>query len=625
MRKTLLSLALILTAFSINAQVWTHIAGGISSPTHLFADISFIDADNGVKSGTVLNPPLAPSGITYKSINGGSSWANPAMFTSPIEDITRLSFPSVAAGYAVGGRSVMKTTNGGGAWTTLFTASNGTLKSIYFINETHGWAVGQGINNNTRRFVRTTDGGATWIEEEVYEIGIGSLTDVFFISLTEGWATNGEHVFYTSDGGVNWNQISQITTGSINRFFFTSSTSGYGVGLGGHIVKTTDGGITWTQQTSGVTVILNDIHFISLTTGWICGRSGTILKTTDGGTTWIPQTSPISNHLNAIDFTETGEGYIVANNGSVLKFTPCSPTTNIITTSACESYVLNGQTYNSTNSYTQTLTNNAGCDSIITINLTINQPTTGTDVRSECSPYTWIDGNEYSSDNTTATYTLQSTVSGCDSIVTLNLTILPTLSGTDIRSECAPYTWIDGNEYLSDNITATHTLQSVISGCDSIVTLNLTITTINTNVSLSGETLTASQTGGDYQWINCDSNTPISGETGQTFTATVNGNYAVEITANNCMETSACVTVGSVGIEILKKNDWNIYPNPVNDKLFIASDETLEIKIMDALGNVLISDKLYSNQNRIDVSSFAAGVYFIKEMNSGVTKKFVKK
>ena len=47
-------------------------------------------------------------------------------------------------------------------------------------------------------------------------------------------------------------------------------------------------------------------------------------------------------------------------------------------------------------------------------------------------------------------------------------------SGVDIRSACDSYTWIDGNTYTASNNTATYTLTNA-AGCDSIVTLDLTI------------------------------------------------------------------------------------------------------------------------------------------------------
>ena len=91
---------------------------------------------------------------------------------------------------------------------------------------------------------------------------------------------------------------------------------------------------------------------------------------------------------------------------------------------------------------------------------------------------TWIDGTTSTASNNTATHTLTN-ILGCDSIVTLNLTINNSNTGTDTQIACNAYTWIDGNTYTTSNNAATHTLTNML-GCDSIVTLNLTINNSNT-------------------------------------------------------------------------------------------------------------------------------------------------
>ena len=82
-----------------------------------------------------------------------------------------------------------------------------------------------------------------------------------------------------------------------------------------------------------------------------------------------------------------------------------------------------------------------------------------------CDSYTWIDGITYTSSNNTATDTLISTA-GCDSVITLDLTITSSYSATDVVMACDSYTWIDGITYTSSNNTATDTLIST-AGCDS--------------------------------------------------------------------------------------------------------------------------------------------------------------
>ena len=79
---------------------------------------------------------------------------------------------------------------------------------------------------------------------------------------------------------------------------------------------------------------------------------------------------------------------------------------------------------------------------MVTLNLTITQTLTGTDVISSCDSITWIDGVVYAASNNNATYTLTNSA-GCDSIVTLNLTINQGFTGTDFLSSCDSLTWID--------------------------------------------------------------------------------------------------------------------------------------------------------------------------------------
>jgi len=83
----------------------------------------------------------------------------------------------------------------------------------------------------------------------------------------------------------------------------------------------------------------------------------------------------------------------------------------------------NGQNYSAPGTYTSIFTSTGGCDSIVTLNLAVKPTITNTVNATICSsqlPYNWNSQNY----NTQGTYTTTLTASnGCDSIVTLNLTI----------------------------------------------------------------------------------------------------------------------------------------------------------------------------------------------------------
>ncbi len=238
--------------------------------------------------------------------------------------------------------------------------------------------------------------------------------------------------------------------------------------------------------------------------------------------------------------------------------TLCTPTTGTDVQTACDSYVwIDGNTYTeSNNTATYTLTNAAGCDSVVTLDLTINESTTGTDVQTACDSYVWIDGNTYTESNNTATYTLTN-AAGCDSVVTLDLTINESTTGTDVQTACDSYVWIDGNTYTESNNTATYTLTNA-AGCDSVVTLDLTIneSTIGTDVQtacdsyvwIDGNTYTESNNTATYTLTNaagCDSvvtlDLTISESTTGTDVQTACGSY-VWIDGNTYTESNNTAT-----------------------------------------------------------------------------------
>lgn len=136
-----------------------------------------------------------------------------------------------------------------------------------------------------------------------------------------------------------------------------------------------------------------------------------------------------------------------------------------------DSYVwIDGNTYYPGDSVATFLISGEDQDTLITLHLTWGA-LTGTDLIVACDSYTWINGVTYTSSNNIATHTL-SNASGCDSIVTLDLTINKSKSEIDEIRTCSEVVWIDGNTYTQDNNSAS-VLLSTSKGCDSLVTLNL--------------------------------------------------------------------------------------------------------------------------------------------------------
>lgn len=121
--------------------------------------------------------------------------------------------------------------------------------------------------------------------------------------------------------------------------------------------------------------------------------------------------------------------------------------------------------------------------------------------------------------------------------------------------------------YMINTSTGMATIANM-AGCDSIITINLTINNVNNTINLVDDTtLVATETGGMYQWINCATNQAIMGANAQTFAPTMNGNYAVIVTsASGCTDTSDCMMVSTLAISDLEAISIELYPNPTNGK-----------------------------------------------------------
>ncbi len=164
--------------------------------------------------------------------------------------------------------------------------------------------------------------------------------------------------------------------------------------------------------------------------------------------------------------------------------------------------------------------------------------------------------------------------------------------GTHVVDACSDYTWIDGNTYSSSNNSAVFSYPNSGGSCDSIVTLDLTVNSVDVTVTEVAPNLTANAATANYRWLDCDDNYAfLAGETGQTFTATMNGNYAVEVTENSCVDTSDCVVVNNitVGLEEGEEPQFQVHPNPSNGELVVEfpAETSGLIKVYEQAGKLL--------------------------------------
>jgi hypothetical protein len=279
----------------------------------------------------------------------------------------------------------------------------------------------------------------------------------------------------------------------------------------------------------------------------------------------------------------------------------CSPSYTSESISACSNYTwsANGQSYSQSGQYTTVLTNSAGCDSTVTLGLTITQPTAGSETVIECDSYTWsTNGQTY---NQSGQYTeVLTNQSGCDSTVILNLTITNSNISIESVTECDSYTWITNGQTYTQSGQYTSVLTNE-NGCDSTVTLNLTIN----QPSASTQTETALDS---YTW-------PVNGQT-----YTQSGTYTAVIPNSAGCDSiiTLDLTLSFTGIDEQDNSTILISPNPSSDYFMVSASEELigeAYSIIDLNGKTLTKGTLTQKEQKIEIGNLSEGMYLFKIKN----------
>lgn len=344
----------------------------------------------------------------------------------------------------------------------------------------------------------------------------------------------------------------------------------------------------------------------------------------------------------------------------------CVTTDSTLTASVCsgDTFYVGAQAYFQTNTYTDTLTNAGGCDSIVTLNLTVIIPIRQTVNDTICMGDTVsFNGHTYTASGSHAD-TLTA-VTGCDSIVTLRLTVRPILTGSISDSICrGGYFTFNGNNlnvpgiykdtltnlqgcdsvvtltlsfyadvphnisrsicqgdsyiFYGDTLTYSSTYNDTLvasTGCDSLIvlTLNILPNPLEPYIVGSGDTLTSSAAPA-YQWFLDGS--AITVDTSGSILAIQGGNYQVQITGpNGCSNISAAYNKNTSGIHgLMGAWDVKLYPNPNKGVFAITFSDKLmrTVQITDALGRVIIADEIVNGTKDFDLTTLPGGVYFVR-------------
>lgn len=168
-----------------------------------------------------------------KSIDSGANWQYIDM-SSYATALVEVKFVNENLGYAAGsdanGAIVLKTTNGGTTWTSIFnsTIAGEYIWKLQFIeNDTDvifGSLYSTGINEG--KLIKSFDAGVTWTSLTAPETGVQALG---FVSQTKGWMGGHNTGFFeTVDGGQNWTDLN--LGGNLNRIFVLPNNLAYASG-----------------------------------------------------------------------------------------------------------------------------------------------------------------------------------------------------------------------------------------------------------------------------------------------------------------------------------------------------------------------------------------------------------
>lgn len=203
-----------------------------------------------------------------------------------------------------------------------------------------------------------------------------------------------------------------------------------------------------------------------------------------------------------------------------------------------------------------------------------------------------------------------------DSVVILTLTVNALETRTLTASICAGDVFTFNGQNLSTPGIYFDTISAGV-GCDTIVTLNLTVNIVVTpTINQAGAGLNT-QAYTTYQWKLNGGDIPLANS--QSYTATENGIYTVEVTdASGCSATSAAVTVTGVGISTIQEAGINVYPNPVTDVLNVelTGNENANLRIVDVAGSVVM-EKTISGKEMLNIQHLAKGVYMLQITQAG--------
>jgi Ig-like domain CHU_C associated/Secretion system C-terminal sorting domain len=321
--------------------------------------------------------------------------------------------------------------------------------------------------------VVSTTGGST--------CGIGNVTVsavpsagniVWYSSLTEGAILGTENSLNLSQVSFN----STVYAEAQNDGCISTQRSAASVEIKNPTSSETTLSACVSQDWNGVTYTASGDYEKHFTNAAGCDSTATlhltIKKATSSETTL---SACVSQDWNGETYTASGDyekhftNAAGCDSTATLHLTIKKATSSETTLSACGSQSWNGETYTASGDYVKHFDNAAGCDSTATLHLTIKNATSSETTLSACGSQSW-NGETYTASGDYVKHF--DNAAGCDSTATLHLTIKKATSSETTLSACGSQSW-NGVTYTASGDYVKHFNNA--AGCDSTATLHLTI------------------------------------------------------------------------------------------------------------------------------------------------------
>lgn len=169
------------------------------------------------------------------------------------------------------------------------------------------------------------------------------------------------------------------------------------------------------------------------------------------------------------------------------------------------------------------------------------------------------------------------------------------------------------------------------AGCDSIITLHLTVETIDTALTTNGDSIIAPLGYVSYTLVNCNTDSALSTGSNHIMVVPDFGSYKIAISNGECTDTSGCVEFVEdtipTGVPVHAVDRFKLYPNVAGNSITVETGSNSGVlNVYNQTGVLVMQIALNTAKQLVDISALAGGVYIaeLKGENALSRKRFVK-